>query len=89
MPKHVDPNAVTLRAVRPGDTFSKLVEGGCVRAAALAPGVVVESVDRDCFISVEQLIVELAKLGYAVIRVEAEVAAKPDRVRIAKGGGRG
>jgi hypothetical protein len=52
-----------LRPVRAGEEIVVAVEGGFVRRAAPADGVVVEIADRDVFLPVDEVLAALSALG--------------------------
>lgn len=53
-------------AVRPGDTYASSVEGGVVRKAVKAAGILVEMDDRDVFIDADVVALKLCELGFGI-----------------------
>lgn len=72
---HPAPGAFELRAVVPGDLYSRPVEGGVRRCAVEGHGIVVETADQDIFIPSEKLVAALVGAGWAVR--EPKGATKP------------
>lgn len=65
--KHVDPGHFSLRAVRPGDRYSKAVDGGVRTHDVPGLGLVVGFADRDVFLPAGQVAAELARLAVPVV----------------------